>query len=160
MLVEPLDMLCAEAADPQPLSAGDLKPEESLASNVCLQEVKFALNPVLPLCNFPGSLARLGLGEFSVASSNQVLHTLTDSLQLLANLFHRHSFLALSLTKPTIASSSDSVSKCLYVIYPWIAMSQPSCNLYVYFTVTHLSSWSLLWGCYQLCGQRLGDFLS
>ena len=35
-------------------------------SDVSLKEVKFTLNPVLPLCHFLGSLARLGLFEFSV----------------------------------------------------------------------------------------------
>ena len=37
-------------------------------SDVCLQEVKFILNPVLPLCHFLRSLARLGLGKFSIAN--------------------------------------------------------------------------------------------
>ena len=41
---------------------------ESLASDVFLEEVKFILNPVLPLCHFLLSLARFGLGKFSVAS--------------------------------------------------------------------------------------------
>ena len=51
---------------------GDLKPEdnftETLPSDVGLQEVKFVLNTVLPLCHLLRSLARLGVGEFSTAS--------------------------------------------------------------------------------------------
>ena len=35
---------------------------------MCLQEVKFILNPVLPLCHFLWSLVRLGLVKFSVGS--------------------------------------------------------------------------------------------
>ena len=37
-------------------------------SDVCLQEVKFILNSVLPLCHFFWSLTRLGLCEFALAS--------------------------------------------------------------------------------------------
>ena len=60
MSVEPLEMLCADAADALASWAGDLKAEkfaESLVSYVCLQEDLFVLNPVLPLCHFFGSLA-------------------------------------------------------------------------------------------------------
>ena len=61
--------------------------------------VKFDLNPVLPLCHFLGSLARLGPGEFStehpLGFKTSFAHF--DSLRLLVNLSHRHSFLALSL---------------------------------------------------------------
>ena len=42
-------MMCAEAADALTPRAGDLKPEESIPSDVCLQEVKFYLIPVFPL---------------------------------------------------------------------------------------------------------------
>ena len=65
--VRPLEMLCAEAEVALGPLAGDLK-AESLASDVCLQEVKFILNQVLFLRHFLGSLARLGLGEFFMAS--------------------------------------------------------------------------------------------
>ena len=68
VLVEPLEMLCVEAADALVPWAGDLKAEDlliSLASDMCLQEVQFVLNPVLLLCNFLESLTRLGLGQFS-----------------------------------------------------------------------------------------------
>ena len=41
---------------------------ESLPSDVDLQDIKFILNPVLALCHFLGSLARLGLSEISIAS--------------------------------------------------------------------------------------------
>ena len=55
-------MSLAEAALPLTPLCMDLKPEaESLPFDVCLQEVKFVLNPVLPLHHFLGSLARLGL---------------------------------------------------------------------------------------------------
>ena len=71
MSVELLEMLCAEPADALVPWARDLKTEdffESLASNVCLQEVKFILNPVLLLCHFLWTLARLRLDEFAIAS--------------------------------------------------------------------------------------------
>ena len=60
-------MSCAEAAVALAPWAGDLEAEhfQSLASDVCLQEGKFILNPVLPLCHFLESLATLGLDEFS-----------------------------------------------------------------------------------------------
>ena len=35
---------------------------------MCLQKVKFILNPVLPRCHLLGSLARFGLGEFAIVS--------------------------------------------------------------------------------------------
>ena len=35
---------------------------------MCLQEVKYGLNPVLPLCHFLRILAKLGLGEFFIVS--------------------------------------------------------------------------------------------
>ena len=41
---------------------------EFLASDVCLQEVKFILNPVLPVCHFLWCLARLRLCEVAVVS--------------------------------------------------------------------------------------------
>ena len=63
MSLEPLEMLCAEAADALAPWAGNLK-LKSLTPDVCLQELKFILNPVLPL----GSLARLGLHEFAEVS--------------------------------------------------------------------------------------------
>ena len=105
-------------------------------SDVCLQEVKFILNPVLPLSHFFWSLTRFGLREFTVASPlNQVLQTLTDSLGLLANLSQRHSFLALSLKCSLVlsynsswpfkmfsmASSSESVRK-LFVMCPFLSL--------------------------------------
>ena len=69
MSVEPLKVSCAEAADALAPQARDLKAEDlSLSSYVCLQVVKFILNPVLPVCNFLRSLARLRLGVFSVVS--------------------------------------------------------------------------------------------
>ena len=47
---EPLEMLCTKIADALAPRARDLKVEDlSLVSNVCLQEVKFILNPVLLL---------------------------------------------------------------------------------------------------------------
>ena len=52
VLVENLEMLFAEALDTLAPWAGDLKAEESLASDVCFQEVKSIQNPVLPLCHF------------------------------------------------------------------------------------------------------------
>ena len=64
--VEHLEMSYAEAIDAQDPWAGDLKAEDflSLLSLMCLQEVKFFLNPVLPLCHLLGSLARLSLMGF------------------------------------------------------------------------------------------------
>ena len=50
---------------------GDIKPgdfDEALPSDMVLQENKSVPIPVLSLCHFLGSLARLGLGEFSIAS--------------------------------------------------------------------------------------------
>ena len=86
-----------EAMDALAPWAGNLQLKESLASDVCLQAVKFILNPVLPLCHFLGSLARLGLGEFAIGSPLGFEPSLAHSLQLLANLSHRHSFFVLSL---------------------------------------------------------------
>ena len=68
--------MCSDNMDPHEMSwamaalaplSGDLKPE-SLLSDVGLQEVKFVLNPVLPVRHFLRSLARLRLGEFCIAS--------------------------------------------------------------------------------------------
>ena len=54
VLVEPVEMSCAEAADVLAPWAGDLKAEDlrSPMHLMCLQEAKFILNPVLPL-SFP-----------------------------------------------------------------------------------------------------------
>ena len=103
--VEPLEMLHAEAVEA--LAPQDLKPEDFLSPLhlicvfITLQEVKFIL--IIQFCISVISL--LGRSNLDCVSSlqqvlldsNQVLHTLTDSLQLLANFSHKHSFLTLSL---------------------------------------------------------------
>ena len=64
MLIESLEMSGAEVAVALAPLARDLKPKDLLSlfpSDVCLQEVKFVLNKLLPLCHFLGSLARLRL---------------------------------------------------------------------------------------------------
>ena len=68
VLVAPLETSCAEAAVALAPSTGDLKPEDLLSPFhlMCLQKVKFVLNPVLPLCQNLGSLTRLGLCKFSI----------------------------------------------------------------------------------------------
>ena len=67
--VESLEMSCAEAVDSVAPQAGDLKADDlSLDSDVCLQEVKFIWNPVLPLYHFFWSLARLGMHQVATAS--------------------------------------------------------------------------------------------
>ena len=50
--VEPLEMLCAEAVYALSPWARDLKAEESLASDVHFQDIKFILNSVLPVISF------------------------------------------------------------------------------------------------------------
>ena len=67
MLVEPQDILCAEAVDALAPQAWDLKAED-LLSPLRIQEVKSILNPILSLCHIFWSLTRLGLSEVAVAS--------------------------------------------------------------------------------------------
>ena len=72
--VDPHEKSWAETALALAPLCGDLKPEELLrqfSSDVGPQEVKFVLNPVLPFCYFLGSLARLVLGESTIASSSE-----------------------------------------------------------------------------------------
>ena len=54
MLVEALEMLCAEAADALAPHARDQKPDDLLSPLhlMCLQEIKCILNPVLSFCHF------------------------------------------------------------------------------------------------------------
>ena len=70
MSVEPPEKLCAETADALAPQARDLKPEDllSLLHLMFIQEVKFVLQPILSFYHYLGSLARLGLVEFSIAS--------------------------------------------------------------------------------------------
>ena len=66
VLVEHLEMSCAEASDALPLRAEDLNAEDLLSPLhlMCVSRSKVILNLVLPVSNFLRSLARLGLGQF------------------------------------------------------------------------------------------------
>ena len=58
-------LLVSEAALALTPLCGDLNPRrsaEAILSEVGLEKIQFILNPVLPLCHFFGSLARLRLG--------------------------------------------------------------------------------------------------
>ena len=100
MLVEALEMLCAQAADAlaprQGIQSLTICSLESLAFSVHLQEVTFILNPLLPFCHFFWSLTRLGLHELVVMCHLQIKPGLAhfDRHQLLVNLSKRHFFLA------------------------------------------------------------------
>ena len=62
-------MLWAKAALALAGLCRDLKPENLLTPHLYLQEVKFVLNPVLPLYHFLGNLARHVLGDFTIVIS-------------------------------------------------------------------------------------------
>ena len=66
--VESLEMCAESTVALGPLARGMKVEDLSLHPDMCLQDIKYVMNPVLPLCHFLGGLARHGLGEFFVAS--------------------------------------------------------------------------------------------
>ena len=66
--------------------------------DVCLQEVKFILNPVLPFRHFFWNLTRLGLCELAVTCPLQIKPGLAHfDRQLMTNSNSNSTFIALNL---------------------------------------------------------------